>query len=74
MPLFAGVEADLVTGKRFETLAIDFHQIENGRMANAWHAEDWATAISQMINQSPPNDLGFDSQFIPGQVYFPNRT
>ena len=65
IPLFPGVPAQSLAGKSFETMAIDLHLIKNGRMRQAWHIEDWATAVSQMVNRTPPQDLGFGQDYIP---------
>ena len=65
IPLFPGISSQMVVGKSFETMAIDMHLIKNRRMKQAWHVEDWATALTQMVNDSPPPDLGFDPTFIP---------
>jgi steroid delta-isomerase-like uncharacterized protein len=42
---FAGVKP---SGKRFEILVIDVHQICNGRVLKTWHAEDWLSGLFQM--------------------------
>ena len=65
VPLFPGIPAERVVGKSFETMAIDLHLIKNGRMKQAWHVEDWATALAQMVNGSPTPDLGFNPNFVP---------
>lgn len=34
--------------KSFQTMSIDIHTIENGKIVNIQHIEDWATAIKQV--------------------------
>lgn len=43
---FFGVPTD--GSKSFETMSIDIHTIENGKILKVNHIEDWATALKQM--------------------------
>lgn len=43
-PLF-GVDG---RGRSFDILAIDIHTVVDGKLARAWHVEDWATALRQL--------------------------
>ena len=43
-PLF-GVDGE---GRGFDILAIDIHTIENGKIVNTYHVEDWAAALQQL--------------------------
>ena len=43
-PLF-GVDGK---GKSFDILTIDIHTIENGKIINSYHVEDWASALQQL--------------------------
>ncbi|MEI7595682.1 MAG: ester cyclase [Bacteroidota bacterium] len=36
--------------KSFETMSIDIHTVENGKIASVYHIEEWATAIAQLKN------------------------
>lgn len=36
------------TGKPIEAMAIDFHRIENGQIAETWHVEDYRTVFAQI--------------------------
>lgn len=55
-PFFPGVPADKITGKSFESLALDIQVVENGKIKRAWHLEDWAAAADQMVNgKGKPN-------------------
>jgi predicted ester cyclase len=36
------------TGKGFKTMAIDIFTIRNGRLAMAYHVENWMTALQQI--------------------------
>lgn len=37
--------------KTFSIQTIDIHTVENGKLAKAYHCEDWATAIQQVSGQ-----------------------
>ncbi|MEY1554359.1 ester cyclase [Yoonia sp. R2331] len=43
---FLGV--DPATGKSFEIMSIDVHRVEDGRLKESYHIEEWLTAISQL--------------------------
>lgn len=43
---FLGV--DPATGKSFEIMSIDVHRVEDGRLKESYHIEDWVTAIGQL--------------------------
>ena len=45
---FFGVPTD--GSKSFETMSIDIHTIENGKITKVNHIEDWATALKQVSN------------------------
>ena len=45
---FFGVPTD--GSKSFETMSIDIHTIENGKIIKVNHIEDWATALKQVSN------------------------
>jgi steroid delta-isomerase-like uncharacterized protein len=36
------------TGKQIEAMAIDIHRIENGRIVETWHVEDWLSIFGQL--------------------------
>jgi steroid delta-isomerase-like uncharacterized protein len=36
------------SGRRISITAHDVHRIEQGRIAESWHVEDWLTALGQM--------------------------
>ncbi len=36
------------TGRSFSVMAIDIHEMRDGRIARTWHVEDWAEAMSQL--------------------------
>ena len=58
IPLFPGIPAPAIVGKRFETFAIDLHKFTNGQMRQAWHIEDWSnTGVSSMLRDGPPADV-----------------
>jgi len=46
---FKGVECDGT--KKFQTMAIDIHTIENGQIKQVYHCEEWETAIEQLQNK-----------------------
>ncbi len=39
---------DPATGKSFEIMSIDIHTVENGKIVQSYHVEEWATAIRQL--------------------------
>lgn len=43
---FLGV--DPATGKSFEIMSIDVHRVEDGRLKESYHIEEWLTAIRQL--------------------------
>ena len=43
---FLGV--DPATGKSFEIMSIDVHRVEDGRLKESYHVEEWLTAIAQL--------------------------
>jgi len=36
------------SGKSFKVIAIDIHTVKDGKLAKAYHVEDWASAIRQL--------------------------
>jgi steroid delta-isomerase-like uncharacterized protein len=40
------------TGKRFAILTMDMHRIEQGRIAETWHVEDWQDMMRQVRARS----------------------
>ena len=36
------------TGKSFKTMAIDIFKVKNGKLASAYHIENWMTALQQI--------------------------
>ena len=36
------------TGKSFKTMAIDIFTVKNGKLASAYHVENWMTALQQI--------------------------
>lgn len=45
---FKGVPCD--GSKKFTTMAIDIHTVENGKIKQVYHCEEWETAIEQLKN------------------------
>ncbi|WP_317057278.1 ester cyclase [Roseovarius rhodophyticola] len=43
---FLGVEP---TGKRFEIMSIDIHTIEDGKIVQSYHVEEWLSAQQQLL-------------------------
>jgi hypothetical protein len=37
-----------LTGKSFDTMAIDIFTVRNGKLATAYHVENWAGALQQI--------------------------
>ena len=46
---FLGV--DPATGKSFEIMSIDVHRVEDGRLKESYHVEEWLKAIGQLRAQ-----------------------
>ncbi|MEM8970747.1 MAG: ester cyclase [Pseudomonadota bacterium] len=46
--LFLGVDGE---GRSFDILAIDIHELEEGKIARTYHVEDWATALQQLSGE-----------------------
>ena len=36
------------TGNSFKTMAIDIFTVKNGKVASAYHVENWVTALQQI--------------------------
>jgi predicted ester cyclase len=36
------------TGKSFRTMALDLFTVKNGKLASAYHVENWVTAVQQI--------------------------
>ena len=43
--LVPGIDPENIKGKSFDTMAIDIHEVENGKIKKTWHIEDWLTAL-----------------------------
>jgi predicted SnoaL-like aldol condensation-catalyzing enzyme len=43
------------TGKGFKTMAIDVFTVRNGKLASAYHVENWVGALQQMRNRAAGN-------------------
>merc|ERR1712012_1189655 len=69
IPFFPGIDPEKVLGKPFTTLGLDLHMIKNGKLKQAWHLEDWPTALSQLLTGNPPPDLGLDDGYISEKNY-----
>ena len=64
VPTWPGIPASRLEGKKFQTFAIDFHNIRDGLIKQTWHLEDYGTALIEMISGSPAPNFGFNRQFI----------
>ena len=53
LPMFPGINATLLRGKSFKTLAINVHLVRDEKILRTWHAEDWITAVGQMLKGHP---------------------
>lgn len=45
---FFGVDGE---GRSFDVMAIDIHELEDGKIVRTYHVEDWATALQQLSGQ-----------------------
>lgn len=57
VPFFPGIPVSAVRGKSFQIQTIDLHLLDNGKFRRSWHGEDWASALDQMLNNSPAPNL-----------------
>ena len=64
LPMFPGIPSEKLLGKKFDMRAIDIQIIRDGKVKQEYHIEDWAAALNQMLNGSPPSDFGLDEEFI----------
>jgi predicted ester cyclase len=39
------------SGKRFKVMTIDIHTVKEGKLATAYHVEDWASAMRQLSSK-----------------------
>ena len=67
LPMFPGIDVARLRGKYFKTLAIDVHLVRDEKISRTWHAEDWASALTQMLkgNEEPLLD---NPKIRPGQL------
>jgi len=42
---FFGVDGE---GRSFDIMAIDIHELEDGKIVRSYHVEDWSTALQQL--------------------------
>ena len=47
-PVYPIFGIDPPTGKSFEIMSIDIHEVEDGIIVHSYHVEEWATAIQQL--------------------------
>ena len=45
---FFGVDGQ---GRSFDIMTIDIHELENGKIVQTYHVEDWATGLQQLAGQ-----------------------
>ena len=52
--MFPGIPNQKVRGKSFKIAINDLHLLDtDGKIKKTWHAEDWASALDQMVNGKP---------------------
>ena len=44
------------TGQGFKTMTIDIFTVRDGKLASAYHVENWMTALEQMRKREPPTN------------------
>jgi hypothetical protein len=53
---FPGIPSENIRDRFFETMAIDIHNIKDGKIKRSWHVEDWSSAAQQVLRETPaPN-------------------
>ena len=50
-PMFPGTDPKVIKGKSFKTMAIDIHEVLDGKIKKTWHIEDWLTALNQLLGK-----------------------
>ena len=56
--IFPGIPPSKLVGKSFETFSIDIQRVNSeGQISHSWHIDDWASAVSQMLNGDPAPGL-----------------
>ena len=63
VPFFPGIPASTVSGKQFETIAIDVQRVRDEKISQSWHLTDWASAADQLVNDAPTQDFGFSPDY-----------
>ena len=48
-PMFPGIEPNKLKGKSFNSMALDIHILDNGKIQRTWHVEDWTLALDIML-------------------------
>ena len=48
-PMFPGIDPEVLKGRSFKTMAIDIHEVLDGKIKKTWHFEDWLTALEQLL-------------------------
>ena len=66
-PMFPGIDPENIKGKSFNTMAIDVHEVEDGKIKKTWHIEDWQTAVEQLLGK-PKYNLDRPILFEEGKV------
>ena len=66
--LVPGIDPENIKGKSFDTMAIDIHEVENGKIKKTWHIEDWLTALEQFLGK--PFIIWIDPFCLKKQVTF----
>merc|ERR1711971_1377820 len=46
---FPGIEPRKLKGKSFNSMALDIHILDNGKIQRTWHVEDWTLALDIML-------------------------
>ena len=47
--MFPSISVDKLKGKSFETIIMDLHVFDNGKIRRSWHFEDWSTALDEIL-------------------------
>ena len=56
-PMFPGTDPKIIKGKSFKTMAIDIHEVLDGKIKKTWHIEDWLTALNQLLGKQKFTNL-----------------
>lgn len=65
LPMFPGIDVELIKGQAFDTMAMDIQVIGGDSLIHrTWHMEDRSTAQAQLLGKAPIVEFGFDPAYL----------